>query len=436
VPVASHGTAASASASEIQTDERHDAVRAVVLSQWFPPEKAAIPEDIARGLAEHGHEVTVLTGFPNYPTGRIYDDWRQRPWLDGTTDGYRVRRVALYPSHDSSPARRAAGYFSFGATSTAFGWRKLRAADVVYVYHPPLTAATGPWISRSFGGAPYVLHVQDLWPESVIEAGMIHGRALGLANRWLTGACNTAYQRAAGVICIAPTMATTLGERGVPEEKLHVVPNWADESVFFPTPRNDSVAHKLGLAGSFNVMFAGNLGHLQALDVAIRAAHVVADLRDFQLVLVGDGIARASLEELARSLGVGNVLFVPSQPMQEMNAITHAADVQLVSLRDLPLFRGTIPSKLGAVMASGLPVICAVDGDAGRLVGDSGGGWPCAAEDVAAMARAFRAAYASPSEQLAEYGAAGRRYYGAHLARRVGVGRVEEVLIGACRGRS
>ena len=100
-------------------------MRAVVLSQWFPPEKAAIPEDIARGLAEHGHEVTVLTGFPNYPTGRIYEGWRQRPWLDGTTDGYRVRRVALYPSHDSSPARRAAGYFSFGATSTAFGWRSL-----------------------------------------------------------------------------------------------------------------------------------------------------------------------------------------------------------------------------------------------------------------------------------------------------------------------
>ena len=264
---------------------------------------------------------------------------------------------------------------------------------------------------------------------------MIHGRALSVANRLLAAACNTAYRRAAGVICIAPTMAAMLHERGVPEEKLHVVPNWADESVFFPAPHSEPVARKLGLADHFSVMFAGNLGHLQGLDIAIRAAGEVGDLRDFRLVLVGDGVARASLEELARSLGVGNVLFVPAQPIHAMNAITCAADVQLVSLRDLPLFRGTIPSKLGTAMASGLPVICAVNGDASRVIADSGAGWACAAEDVAALARAFRAAYASPPEQLAEFGSAGRRYYGAHLARGVSVPRVVEILFHARRYR-
>jgi glycosyltransferase involved in cell wall biosynthesis len=413
--------------------ERWAVVRAVVLTQWFPPEKAAIPADIARGLVDRGHEVTVLTGFPNYPAGQIYPGWKQRPWLDAQSEGFVLRRVALYPSHDASPVRRAAGYLSFGLTSTLFGWRKLRAADVVYVYHPPLTAAIGPWLSRRLGGAPYVLHVQDLWPESVLEAGMIRGKKVAAVNKVLTAACDEVYARAASIICIAPTMAQSLVERGVPAEKVHVIPNWADETMFFPLEGAGPVSQELGIDSAFTVMFAGNLGHLQGLDVAVKAAAQVKDLDNLRLVLVGDGVARQGLRELAESLGADNVVFVPAQPLQVMNEVTSAADVQLVSLRDLPFFRGTIPSKLAAVMASGLPVICAVNGDAAKVVADSGAGWACAAEDVLELARTFRAAYSTSRSQLSEYGAAGRRYYDNRLARKVGVGLLVDALSAARR---
>lgn len=403
-------------------------MRIVVLSQWFPPEKAALPADVAHAAAARGHDVTVLTGFPNYPTGQIYNGYQQRARLDAEIDGLHVRRVALYPSHDRNAGKRVANYLSFAATSTAFGWRILRSADAVYVYHPPLTASLGPWLARSLRGAPYVLHVQDLWPESVLESGLLSGRAVGAVGRLLTRACNAAYRRAAVVIGIAPTMAELLRERGVPADRLAVVPNWADEEIFYPVPRDEALADELGFTDCFCVMFAGNMGDLQGLDVAVRAAAAVRDLSDFRLTLVGDGLARPGLEALARELEADNVMFLPSQPLARMRDVTSTADVQLVCLRDLPFLRGTIPSKLGTVLATGLPVLCSAGGDAPQLVVDAGAGWTCRPDDAASMEQAFRQAHSSSLAERTAMAAAGRRYYQTHLSRAAGTEQIIDAL--------
>lgn len=403
-------------------------MRVVVVTQWFPPEKAAIPADIAKALAERGHDVTVLTGFPNYPGGKIYDGWRQRAVLHQRVDGYDVCRVALYPSHDRNVLRRLVNYLSFGLTSTLFGWRLLRSADSVYVYHPPLTAAFGPWLSRRLGGAPYVLHVQDLWPDSVVEAGLLHSRSTGVVERVLRKACGAVYRRASGVLCIAPTMADMLHDRGVPRERLHVVPNWAAESIFHPVPRDEDLARELGFSGHFTVMFAGNIGEVQGLEVAIRAAAGVQDLEDFRLVLVGEGVALKSLRDLAKTLAADNVRFLSPQPLEVMAAVTTAADVQLVTLRDLPFLRGTIPSKLGAVLATGLPVICAVGGDAQRVVQEAEAGWICAPGDAQALAACFREAHASTRQARCDFAHSGRKYYEEHLSLEEGTARIVDEL--------
>lgn len=403
-------------------------MRAVVCTQWFPPEKAALLADIADGLQARGHEVRVLTGFPNYPTGKVYAGWRQRPWRNYRAHGYRLKRVIQFPSHDASPFRRAASYLSFGIAAAVFGWRDLRWADVVYVYHPPLTTALGPWASRITGGAPYVLHVQDLWPDSIVAADMLTRRSASFVARVLDRVCRTFYRGAAAVVCIAPTMAVLLRERGVAEERLEVVSNWADENVFAPHPRDQALAAELGLEGRTSVMFAGNLGPVQGLDTAVRAAARLKDERDFRLVLVGDGVARPSLEALVEELEADNVVFLGSRPLEEMNAITAAADVQLVSLLDRPFLRGTIPSKLGSVMASGLPVICAAGGDARTLVDESGAGWTCASEDVDGLEQAFRAVCASSHLERRRRGAAGRAHYETNMARSIGVANLERVL--------
>lgn len=403
-------------------------MRIVVVSQWFPPEKAAIPADIARGLASSGHEVTVLTGFPNYPTGRIYEGWRVRPVHQTSQDGYAVRRVVLYPSHDRSAVRRVANYSSFATSAAVLGARALRRANVVYVYHPPLTTAAGPWLARRRHGVPYVLHVQDLWPDSVVHSGMLEGRAARAAGRLLDRTCRAAYASAAGIVTIAPTMADLLESRGVPRSRLHVVPNWADEELFWPVARSEGGAAAAELPRGFTVMFAGNIGYVQGLEVAVRAAVAVRDLPDFHLVLVGDGLERSRLEALAREIGADNVRFLGSRPLEDMPALTAAADVQLVSLLDLPFLRGTIPSKLGSVLASGLPVICAVAGDGADLVAEAGAGWVCQPESVSALADAFRSAYAAPPAELERLRTAARSYYERELSRAKALRRLENVL--------
>jgi glycosyltransferase involved in cell wall biosynthesis len=214
------------------------------------------------------------------------------------------------------------------------------------------------------------------------------------------------------------------------------VNNWADESVFRPTQRDPGVVDRLGLGGCTSVMFAGNIGPIQGLDTAIRAAAAVKDLSDFRLVLVGGGIAVDSLRALARATQADNVRFVGPLPTEQMNDITAAADAQLVSLQDRPFLRGTIPSKLAYVWASGLPVVCAVAGDARELVERSGGGWTADSDSVDALAAAFRAVHTSSPAERRRRGAAGRSFYEAVMARSIGVARIEEILRAAAGARS
>jgi glycosyltransferase involved in cell wall biosynthesis len=265
---------------------------------------------------------------------------------------------------------------------------------------------------------------------------MLRQQSLGAGMRLLGRLCDAVYRRAQSIICIAPTMAAFLEARGTPDTKLAVVNNWADENVFRPTERDPGVVERLGLGGCSSVMFAGNIGPVQGLETAIRAAAAVQDLADFRLVLVGGGIAVDSLRALADEIHADNVVFVGPLPTEQMNGITAAADAQLVILQDRPFLRGTIPSKLAAIWASGLPVVCAVAGDAREYVERSGAGWTADSESVEALAGAFRAVHAATLEDRRRRGAAGRTFYETEMARSIGVARIEEILRAAARGRS
>jgi len=176
-------------------------MRIGVISQWFPPEPAFIPASLAAELAARGHEVRVLTGYPNYPQGTLYPGYRQR-WRQESFHGSAVvRRVPLYPSHDGSAVRRSANYLSFAATSSVSALRFLRQVDVLYVYHPPPTAYAAAALLRLVRGIPAVLHVQDLWPDAVVESPM-GGRAAGVLHRVIGPAMRRLYRAAAGIVVI------------------------------------------------------------------------------------------------------------------------------------------------------------------------------------------------------------------------------------------
>jgi colanic acid biosynthesis glycosyl transferase WcaI len=403
-----------------------------IVSQWFPPEPAYLPGDLADDLAERGHEVRVLTGFPNYPDGQIYPGYRQR-WGAPTRDKtISLRRVPLYANHDSSSLKRIGNYLSFAATSSAAGLRYLADVDAIYVYLSPATAAAAPALLRKLRGTPVVIHVQDLWPESVTSSPMgPQGSAGRLADRILHKAMRHIYGMSAAVAVIAPTMRDIVIARGADPATTRVVLNWADETLFRPVPATDESRQAIGHRDRCTIMYAGTMGPFQNIQASVRAAAAVSHAHNLDLVLLGSGIAERSAETLAASLDAENVRFLGRRPAADMPALYGAADYQLVTLRDLPIFRGTIPSKLQAALACGSPVVVSVPGDCAALVENHGVGLACPPDDWRALADRFAQAAKTPPAERTDMGRRARALYEAQMSRKSGVDQLEDMLIEA-----
>lgn len=403
-------------------------MRVGIVSQWYDPEQgsAAVPGAISRSLLDRGHEVHVLTGFPNYPNGKVYPGYSLRPYQYENLTGVHVHRSPLIPSHDRSAGRRAVNYLSFAAAASARILR-LPKVDAWLVYSTPATVAVPALLCRAVRGVPFVLLIQDLWPDTVVESGFVdRGPGLQLMQRLLSGYCDLTYRKASAVAVTAPGMREVLLSRGVPSDKLHFVPNWVDEQVFRPDVADTSGIGRVD--GSFVVMYAGNLGDLQGLDVVLDAWRLLADLPNAQLVFVGSGIAKERLRTRARHLGLQRVSFLGQLPLDRMGGMLAAGDVQLICLRDLPLFRSTLPSKVQAALAAGRPVIASVPGDAARIVEESGAGIAVAPEDPVALAGAITRLHALDEigrRRLADNATA---FYHEHFSQQVGTTALEALL--------
>ena len=388
----------------------------------------------ASWLRRRGHEVEVVTGFPNYPGGHFYPGHRPTLWHRETIDGVRVNRVPLYPSHDRSAVHRVANYGSFALSAATLGTLMSRRADALYVYHPPATVGLPALLWKHTRRMPFVYHVQDLWPDSVVESGMVgNQRAQRALERLLTWWCAQVYRGASRIAVLSPGFKRILAERGVPIEKIEVVPNWVEETLFEPMERDPELAQELGMAGRFNVVYSGNLGHFQGLDTAIRAAARLRHLKLYQLVLIGTGQAEQSLRKLASELALDNVRFVGRRPYTEMGRITALADALLVSLQDRPFFAATIPGKTQVSLACGRPVLMAVRGDAADLINNAGAGITSTPGDEVGLAAAIERLYSLPREELDAMGARGRQYYVSALSLDQGARRLETLLDAAAR---
>lgn len=406
-------------------------MKVLVITQYFPPESALLPYSVAKGLADTGHQVRVITGFPNYPTGRVFDgykqQWRQREVIDGMD----VLRVPLWADHSLNSVKRMLNYATFGVSS-ASARRFARGADVIYVYATQMTPALGPWLWRMIGGAPYVLHVQDLWPDSItgsslVEPGLKARLMSGILNLWLT----SVYRRASGVIGIAPTMVETLIRRGVDSSKAHLCFNWApgpaDRAAGGPMPE---MTDREGCS----IVFAGNVGDMQDLETVVYAAHRARDT-GLQVTIVGEGVALPRLQQVADGLGCGNVEFRKRVPREEVARVYAKTDFSLVTLKNLQNFRGTVPSKFQASLAYGVPVITTVQGDVRGLVEQLDVGFTADAESVESLEAAFRRAAASTAEERQSMAARARRAYAERFSQSAGVKAIEGILTRAARSR-
>jgi glycosyltransferase involved in cell wall biosynthesis len=401
-------------------------MRILLLTQWFDPEPAFKGLAFARELSARGHEVEVLTGYPNYPGGALYPGYRIHSFDREMMDGVRVVRVPLYPSHDRSRVGRAVNYLSFAASASAFGRILTRAPDVIYAYHPPATIGLPAAVIGRLCRAPVVLDVQDLWPDTLTATGMVNGRRA----LWLVGRlCSWNYRRAARIVVLSPGFRRALEGRLVPTGKLRVIYNWCDERGAASASPAAALASRFGFEGRFNIVFAGTMGFAQALDAVLGAAERCRERRpDIQFVFVGGGVDKDRLERLAVEKRLPNVRFLPRQSSSEIGTTLALADGLLVHLRDHPLFRITIPSKTQAYLFAGRPIIMAVRGDAADLVKAAGAGVLANPEDPESIADAALSLAAMPAAQHEALGRNGAEYYRRHLSIREGVSRFEEVF--------
>jgi len=408
-------------------------VRVLLITQWFEPEPMLKGLLLARELKAMGHEVEVLTGFPNYPGGVLYPGYRLRLLRTDIIEGIRVTRVPLYPSHSRSAIGRIFNYVSFAAAAAVYGAFQRRKFDVAYVYHPPLTVGMSAAVIGLVHRMPFLYDIQDLWPDTLESTGMISNRhALAI----VATACRLVYRRAAMIVAQSPGIETRLLDRGVPREKLHMIYNWCDEAALAPSAARAVVP--AGMAGRFNIVFAGNMGPAQALDtvlLAARDAHA-ADPR-IQFVFVGDGVQVSQLQALSDSLQLGKaVMFLPRMPITEIGAILQAADVLLVHLRDDQLFSITVPSKTQAYLFSGKPILMAVHGDAANLVRQADAGVCAEPENAESIAQAAVRLASMEPEALSDMGRRGQAFYEKNLSIKVGIGRLAALLEQACNSNS
>ncbi|MFF5174499.1 glycosyltransferase family 4 protein [Micromonospora sp. NPDC000089] len=402
-------------------------MRIGILSYHFPPEPAFIPGSLAEELAHRGHEVRVLTGFPDYPGGHVYPGWRQR-WRHLTrSERLTVRRVPRYAGGDGSTGARMASYLSFAGSVAVVGRRYLADVDVLYVFQLPATTFAAAALLRVLGRVPVVLHVQDLWTEE----GLVGAERSGWPGRLAT-TMSRLLREAEAVAVTAPSMRELVLAGGVPAERTRLVLNWTDERIFHPARASRSARQLIGRDGRTVVMHAGTIGVRQGLETAVRAAAALGDRMD--LVLVGSGAQEQRVRGLATELRAENVRFVDRRSPLDMPDLYAAADYQLVTLRDLPELRGSVPGKLQAALACAAPVIAAAGGDTVELVERARAGLSCPPEDWATLADRFWLASTIPAAARDEMGRRGRETYLREMSLRAGVDRIERLLRNVAAG--
>jgi colanic acid biosynthesis glycosyl transferase WcaI len=389
-------------------------VKILYVSQYFPPEMgapAARAAELSRYWAEAGHEVTVLTGFPNHPTGVVPPEYRakfRRLVTRENVGGVNLVRTWLFPFPNRKTYERMLNYSSFCLSSASTGLFVER-PDVVIASSPQLLVAlSGWWLARS-RSVPFVFEVRDLWPESLAAVGM--GGQNSPLHRILAKIAGFLYRRAERVVVVSPAFKDYLVEHWqIPPEKISVVENGVEVDLFSPQNTNGDLRKQLGAEGKFVVCYIGTMGMAHGLETLIEAAAILQKPNpEVFFLLVGEGSDKERIIALARSRGLTNLRFLDQQPREKIPAYICAADACLVLLKNTDLFKTVIPTKMLEFMSCARPVILGVDGQARRIVEEAQAGIFVEPENAADLAEKLRWLAANPSVRES-LGRNGRRH--------------------------
>jgi len=379
----------------------------LIISQYYWPEPNVKSYPLGVEMVKNGFDVISLTGFPNYPEGKIYKGYRQRLWKKEIIDGITVIRVPQFIDHSKSMIRRSLNYLSFSFFATIIGLMLVGKVDLIWAYHPPLTVAIPTFIISRLRRRPFVYEIQDMWPETLFATGMT-------PPRWIMNIfikfSKFIYKKSVALTVISPGFKKNLIDKGVPSKKIKFIPNWAEEDIFFPIRKDFELLKKFKLKGTFNIIFAGTIGEAQGIENVIKAAEMIKSDK-IKFILIGGGTDVKRLKILCKKKNIKNVLFIDRKPMSEINKYLNIADVLLINLKKDPLFEITIPSKTIAYLAVGKPILGVIRGDAKKIIEDSKSGLTCEPNNPNELAKNILKFYNMSEDDRITMGTNGRYYF-------------------------
>ena len=382
-------------------------MKLVILTPHFAPDVAptgAVIDRITEELAELGHQIQVVTSLPWYREHRIEPGYEGKLVRRETTPWGEIVRVHPFPSSDKkSVARRAVSFAGFSAVAGAVGVRGGK-VDGVLAVSPPLTLGVDGWLIASARRASFVFNIQDVYPDVAVELGLLKNPAVIKASRRLERFC---YERADAVTVLSDDLKRNLATKIGAPDKIHVIPNFVDTERVRPAEPHNSYREEFGLTGKTVVMYAGNVGFSQSLDLMLDAAAALAD-EDVVFVINGQGSKLEDLQQKAR--GLANVRFAPMQPAERLPEVLAAADIHVVPLKK-GLAASSVPSKTYSILAAGRPLIASVDpgSEVALLAERSGAGVAVPPEDPEAFTKAVRG-LAENLDEARAMGERGRRF--------------------------
>ena len=348
----------------------------LLITQYFPPESGSASlkmADLAKYIVYKKHNITVITSFPNYPYGKVYNGYRMGIYKKEKINGINIIRTPLYiTSKRHSFKHRMINHISFMVTSI-YGSFLSRKPDLIYYYSPPPFLGFSAWILGKYFRVPIVGEFNDLWPQAPIALGIIKNKYIKKIAEMFE---KFIYDRTNHLFFYSTTMREEIIKRGIPKNKTEIHPLWVSTDEFCQASPEEVAKLKMEyyFDKKFIVMYAGYIGIPQGLNILAEIAQGLKNYKDILFVLVGDGTEKENIKKIVEKLGLKNIRFVPIQPKEKIPILLSAADILFVHLDPAPHRMGTIPAKILAYMSMGKPLIVGVLGETTNIIKESQSG--------------------------------------------------------------
>tara|TARA_Y200000002_G_C22659529_1_gene655094 strand:+ start:511 stop:1719 length:1209 start_codon:yes stop_codon:yes gene_type:complete len=393
------------------------------ISQFFDPEPTIRDLEFIKLLESKGSEITVITGFPNYPYGRIYDGYKQKIFQREKIGNINIVRLPLIPSRSKNVLMRALNVLSFFLSLTIYLIFFSKKNDITYAYHPPITIALASLILKKIRGTPFVLDVLDLWPHSLVSTRFSTNTFI---IRIIDIITKMVYRHADHIVVTSPGMKNEIMKNNILEKKISTIYN--------STPENRLRSYKKNILkipkSKFTFLYAGNIGPAQDIEILIDIAKQInIEKPSIQFVFVGTGILKDKVIKKSLDLNCNNIIFLPHVNINEIWNYYEIADVGIVKLSKDKLFNITIPGKTMSYMFFGLPILMIANGDAANLVNSANCGLSCNPNDKNEILNNIKRLYNKNKKELKEMGDNGKNYYNSHLSTSNSINKFHQIFL-------